>query len=429
MPITGPLIQARGEAGSSIPQPHSVASRLPSRLVRRTQPTCSLAPTGIGHGVLGLQRLLGNTAVGNLLSGHVAERPVRHGPSSPGTLVSRQSINDVITAGTGIPASVHAVTAEATIAAHQTLPSPPGKTIHTDGATQVRVSATAGGLSISFSPHLVITNHDPRWYVPDVDIWVHGAEWSFATQRLSVSWTARNIVNWVGDPGTELLAAMSSAISSLPGRMRAAGYNPFADPELPADLTAFAARLSSGAGPGGALPRMSGGTVEASFSLADEVRRSAGDGVTIVVPARSTITVRATLGGIPARPADLRISGITLSLSEGARINLRALGQDWPVIDLQSATVLSGGRISANYRIVHEDIGTALLQLLAAAQVASDPLSAGQIRDDLTVRDEAAHRLIDRKMREQLEPMLRTLIINNAGAVPGLDLRQVFGIE
>ena len=58
-----------------------------------------------------------------------------------------------------------------------------------------------GGLAITFSPHMIITKHDSRWYVPDVDIWVHSANWNFTTQRLEVEWTARNIVNWVGDPG------------------------------------------------------------------------------------------------------------------------------------------------------------------------------------------------------------------------------------
>ena len=118
-----------------------------------------------------------------------------------------------------------------------------------------------------------------------------------------------------------------------------------------------------------------------------------------------------------------------LSLSDNAVINLRALGQDWPSVRLSSATVASGGHISASYVVIHEDLGTALLEFLAIAQVQADPLSAGRIREDLRFRDETAHRLIDEMMRDELDPIVRSVILQNAGAVPGLDLSQVMGVE
>jgi len=98
----------------------------------------------------------------------------------------------------------------------------------------MRVSVTTSGLSITFDPYPIITNHLD--WLPDVDIWVYKAEWPFASQGLRVEWSARNIVKLVHDPGKDLLAAMLNAINELQDRMKAPGYNPFDDPDLPADL-------------------------------------------------------------------------------------------------------------------------------------------------------------------------------------------------
>jgi hypothetical protein len=327
----------------------------------------------------------------------------------------------------GVQTTAHRLAADVTIAANQTLPSPPGKTIHTGDATDVHVEATGAGISIGFSPYLIITAHSPHWYVPDVDIWVHSAEWSFAQQKLTVNWTARNIVNWLGDPGTDMLTAMQGAIHGLPARMFVAGYNPFNDPTLPGDLLAFASRLGSSAGAGITLPKTSGASVEASLTLDQELARPAGKGVTLVFKAGARATIRANFAGVPQTPADTRITSVTVSFSPNARLDLRAIGQDWPVLSLSQAT-FAAGHVSANYTIIHEDLGTLLLNLLAAAQVEADPLSAGRIRSDLTFRDQAAHQRVDAIMHEQLEPLLRDLIMRNRAAIRGLDLVQILGL-
>ena len=172
---------------------------------------------------------------------------------------------------------------------------------------------------------------------------------------------------------------------------------------------------------------MTDGSVEASFALGAEISRQPRDGVTVLIPSGSRVSVTAHLAGIPTSAAGLRISSIVLSLSDNAVSPARAR----PGL-AERPLEQRHGRVRRSHlgelRGDTEDLGTALLEFLAIAQVQADPLSAGRIREDLRFRDDA-HRLIDEMMRDELDPIVRSVILQNAGAVPGLNLAQVMGVE
>lgn len=365
--------------------------------------------------VFALQRLAGNRAVTSALTVQ------RDGP--PGSVAGQ------VDAAAGANTVRHSLTASGTIAGGQTLSNSDGTHIHTVGDTTVRVSVTTRGLSIDFGPSLVITKEDAIGWL-DVDIDLHRLSWDFGTQMLHAEWTAANAVNWFGGVGEQLLGPFRQALGQLPARTREAGYNPFTDENLPGDLTELVGRLAS-AGGSGSLPRISGAQLQGDFAVSGELTRDLGQGVTMAVPSGTRLSATAFLAGnVPNSAARVRIARIQLDASgPGATLNLRALGQDWPVIRLSSVTMAAGGRLSAHYRIIHEDIGTALLQFLAVAAVQENPLAAGQIRDDLTAHDQAAHRMIDDMVRDNVEPVLRDAIRSNADAIPGINLAELLGVS
>ncbi|WP_132122889.1 hypothetical protein [Actinocrispum wychmicini] len=388
----------------------------------RRSPENALAPStgGLARGhsplagdLLSLQGFAGNRAVTSALMVQ------RDGP--PG------SAGGALDAAVGGTTAGQSLTASATIAGGQTLSSSGGKIIHTNSDTTVRVSVTTTGLSIDFSPSLTITKEDAIGWI-DVDIDLTRLSWNFTTQMLHAEWTAANAVNWFGGVGDELFSAFNSALNQLPARTNTPGYNPFTDPDLATDLTALVGRLSAAGG--GAMPRTSNAQIEGSFAVSGEITRDVGHGVTLVIPSGMRLTATASLaGGVPSSAGGIRISSVVLSASGGGpNVNLRALGQDWPVVRVSSVTLTSGAHVSASYTIIHEDIGTLFLQLLATAVVQENPLAAGEIRDDLSVHDQAAHRLVDQMVRDNAEPALRDAIRANARSVPGLNLADVFGV-
>jgi hypothetical protein len=349
--------------------------------------------------------------------------------AAPGSAVAATS------GAIGVPTTGHQVEASIMLPAGQSLKmvsgSPP-KEIHTKADVRVRVLATAGGISVSFSSGMVISTRNPEAYIPEVDIQVDEIGWSYgtSTQQLRVTWTARNIVNWIGSPGGDILAAMSAQWATLPARMQKPGYDPFSDPSLPGDLITFARSLATTGG-GSSAPKVLAREVEAWFVLSDEFSRDAGSGAKVVIPKGSRISLLAFLNGdLTASPPVIKVTSITLGVpAQGpASVNLRAMGQDWPVVAVSNVRVAYGGHITVDYRILHEDLGSDLLEILAAAVVQENPLNAGRIREDLTVKDAAAHKLVDKMVSGKLEPMFADIIRANAGALPGINLLDVFGI-
>lgn len=215
---------------------------------------------------------------------------------------------------------------------------------------------------------------------------------------------------------------------NLPSRTMQPGYDPSTDPYLLTDLQAVAKSIASGGSE--TMPSMSQVQVEADLALESELVRDVGGGVQLVVPAGTSLRPTASLAGVPRSGAELRFGQIELHASgrKEVWINLRALGQNFPLISLFSATLHNGGRVSADYRIIHEDLGSSILEVLAAAHKQEHPLSAGQMREDLTHRDKAAHDKVDQIIRENIESALADAIRANATAISGVNLAQALGL-
>ena len=382
----------------------------------------SAGNSGTAGSILALQRNAGNAATAQVV-GQRGGVPTVQRDDPPGSPAAE------VGAVVGAPVSNQDISATVNLAAGTTLSNAGDTWVHTTGPVTITARVTSGGISINFSPSLTITKRNAILGMIDADIDVDEFGLDFQHQISRTSWTAANAVNWFGDPGGQLLAAFGGAISQLPARTSVPGYDPFADPDIVADLQSLIARLGSGAG--STPPAAASVQIETGFTLSSELSRDLGHGVSMVVPAGTHFEAIADLaGGIPHDAASIRISMLRLRASAGVpNINLRALGQDWPVVSLAEVDVASGGSVTANYTIIHEEIGTALLNLLAVAVVEANPLAAGSIRDDLTVHDQAAHRLVDQMIHDSVNPVLHDAILQNRAAIPGLDLAAVLGVQ
>ena len=440
--MAGPVAGTQGPSGVSISDPadrfeqeaHQVAERVVADSGTATvAPWPRTGPAVTGSGLV----------VSQAPAGQVFRQP-QQTATAPTTLPGQSALPPAAAPGSaaaatsgafGAPTTGHRVEASVMLPAGQSLKmvsgSPP-KEIHTKADVTVRVLATAGGISVSFSPGMVISTRNPEAYIPDVDIQVAEIGWSYGTptQQLGVTWTARNIVNWIGNPGGDIIAAMSAQWATLPARMQKPGYDPFSDPSLPGDLITFARSLATTGG-GSSAPKVLAREVEVGLVLPDEFSRDAGSGAKVVIPKGSRISLQAFLDGdLTASPPVIKVTSITLGVSgQGpASVELRAVGQDWPVVAVSNVRVAYGGHITVNYRILHEALGSVLLEFLAAAVVQENPLNAGRMREDLTVKDAATHKLVDQMVSGKLEPIFADIILANAGAVPGINLLDVFGI-
>jgi hypothetical protein len=374
--------------------------------------TAQRQPADPAGGVLALQGLAGNRAVTNAL-----------------TVQREASAASQLDGAVGGVTSGHRLSASATIAGGQELGASDGKVFHTNADTKVTVEATDHGLSIDFSPSLTITKVDAILGFLDVDVDLTRLRWDFASQELYAAWSANRAVNWFGGVGDELLNAMREQLKQLPERTKQPGYNPFADPDLGTTLADLAKKIGGG-GSGKPSPRMSGAEVQGEFTMAGGLTRDVGHGVTLEVPAGAHLGASASLAGdVPDSADKARIATVRLTASGGGlTLNLKALGQNWPVVNVSSVTLTAGGHLSAVYTLEHEAIGTDLLRLVAGVAATQNPLGAGEIRDDLTVHHDAAHQLIDKMVQDNVEPALRDAIRANPNAIPGVNLAQVLGL-
>ena len=268
--------------------------------------------------------------------------------------------------------------------------------------------------------------HDPGRWLPNVNIGLNRYSWNFDTQQLHASWRAPRIVNWLGDPGTQIHNAMKSqVISKLPGRMKTKGYNPFQDDNIIDDLQNLFKTM--GSGPGGGIPANSNATLGAGLTIDNELATDAG-GYKVGIPAgtRMKLDVNAS-GGIPEDLSDLRVSSLRLGFSGGsANVDFSILGEKITALKIRSVTIRQGGELDFDYDLITES-----LESLGRLLIMIGQLRTGQ---DMGVRSlEARHpglrKKVDDTLQEQIGPMLKNFVLSNKNAVPGLDLSEVMGIR
>ncbi len=376
-----------------------------------------------------LQRCQGNDFVQRALKGPKAiSLPLQ----TPVLQRDNGSVSEELEEATGVPTRGHELSASGHLAAGQTLSSDAENTIHTgEGGTGINVSVSAAGIYIDFRPPLIITHH-VGVSLFDPDIQLNSLHWNFARQEWGVSWTARRFVNLIGDPGGMILSRITRlADENLPARMFERGYDPFADEYLIGDLQSFIAGFSGG-GSGG-LPTISRAQVEAEVTLGDDFEHDLGWG-RIAIPEGTQVRIRAYVRGeIPEEMADLRLDSVSVSLqnrggSEG-NIDLRVLDENLPMINVTRATMRYGGAIEAQYSLVTEwfEALARLVALQGAREGHPELLEA--MGGTTEVRQPRLHALVNAAIRQNVEPVIRDLILANRSVFPGVDLATVIGIQ
>lgn len=343
------------------------------------------------------------------------------------------SVNQVVSASAGAPATVTSLEFHATVGAGQVLTRDATKVVHTDEATRVDVRVTSYALTVTFTPALVITS--TAWH--RANIWLNEVAMDFTTAQFRFNSEARGITRlaaYMSGPSVDdqLRSGLGALLSGLPSAMRTAGYDPFADPNLGANIAAFTASLSSGgsAGPGASPPTATAVSTNAEIVLGGEIRRTSGR-FSVVIPAGTRVSVDATLGeGIPGSMRDVRVTSLRVSFyhptSQAANVELRIAGVDLPVVAVQGVTMSAGGHLQFSYRVITEDV-EAIFRLIAVVDAVRSG-RGGEVRGDaLDSHQPAVHAVIDAEIANSLEPMLRELILSNRRAVPGLDLGELFG--
>jgi len=367
----------------------------------------------------------------------IAESAPAHGTSAaigatePATPTLARDVPDQSAAGQasaalGAPLSAESLQASATIAANQVIATTPDKVVHTTDATQIHIIVSNNRLEIDFSPQLVITADSGHWWVPNPDIYLTQTWFDFSAGTYGEEMSAPNYALWFGDAANKTLTGIYDALfAKMPARMRAGGYDPFTDAQLPADLQAMASSLSGGSGGGGL--HIDNSEFTASVTLAAELREDLG-GAIISVPAGTRLSLSISpQGDLPMSAADfanLKLSSIQASSSrDEASVNLRVFDSDLPIAWVSTATLVYGGHLQLNYVLINEALSAAFSELVRAGVI------PGTL-DDAT-RDPnspAAHALVDAQVAKHLEPLVKDAILSKRDLIPGLDLAQALGV-
>lgn len=235
----------------------------------------------------------------------------------------------------------------------------------------------------------------------------------------------------MGGAAEKISKAIGTQAAKLPARIRTRGYDPFTDPQLPADIKALATNLATPSG--GATPKLNipAAGLAAEAVLGEDVRQTFGP-ASVVVPQGTRIRLSATAtGGVPADLADLRVGAVALTLSGsagGAQVNLRVLDANLPLVEVTTATLHSGGRFQLGYLLVTEQLETAFKALVAVAAITSG--QADKLGENpLEGRQPKIHALIDAVVRQHVEQLLRRVILANRSVIASVDLATALGLN
>ena len=344
---------------------------------------------------------------------------------------------DEINSAVGAPTSGQKLSLEVTIPGGTELPPVPSddpdrvNIIKTGAATTIRISLSATGAAISFTPALIITSHGVKWSKPDADVAVSYVQWDFGTQTVTASvdpsWKAKHFSDV--DPKVLVQNGVMAALRAhLPARMFVAGYNPLTDTAIIADIG-----KALGGGASGALP-VTSGELAAEFTLDAEVAKMV-DGRKIVFPAGTV--VRLSAAGKPAAAAggDPRIDKIAVDLrpakSGSPMVKVSLLGTDIGVVALQGVALKYGGSLDFGYRLITEDIatlGNLIVLLLAVRENPAAAAASNPSADTLIAKQTKLRALIESDVKPAMEKMVRDLVLAHKGALPGIDLAKALGI-
>jgi hypothetical protein len=365
-----------------------------------------------------------DTSGGQRLIAHELAHVAQHGTADEKMYRQPASANEAATKAAQVPVRIQNITASVTLPAGQILDPGPANVISTTQDTQVFVRADPTRLTVTFEPFLTIVADSDHSWVPNPTINLETLYFDYKAQMVGASWTAPNYANWWGDIGAKILGELKAAMNSaLPPRMFAKDYNPFDDPNLPADLPAIALKIfSSGLGGGTSAPKIktAGASLGAEFLLGGELQIGR-----VSIESGTSVEINADMaGGVPTSATDVQISSIFAKFcGKHPRANVNVAGI--PAVFVSGVTFFQGGALRVDYELVTE-VFEELARILLAGEVVREGGYVGEGASE--ARHTRIRAIVDGIVHTEVEPLLRQLILQNRNAVPGLDLARVLGI-
>jgi hypothetical protein len=312
--------------------------------------------------------------------------------------------------------------------------------------TELRLRVDAGGVYVSASPGLAVVGRGPLpdYRVTDLRYDFEGARFDLAAPR--------------GFGGRVVEAAVEAFLNAavqpkLPPKLRARGYDPRRDPDLPATVRALAAAFplggasadgggagAAGAGdlPGGPLEGAEALGVAMSIQVTDDVRVAIPglEGLEVFLPRGRLLTVDARTRGPATAPSLDRLHVFAQDRGVVIRSTERGLRGLLEHFDVTAATLRPGARgprIDVEYVFLLErmvdsalllgELGRTLSARYGAGSAGSTPGGAAPA----PVRIGELRPLVDRLLVDALQGLVRDLLTEFDELVPGVSLRAFFG--
>lgn len=268
---------------------------------------------------------------------------------------------------------------------------------------------TRESLSINASPGMSF----PVDWLPDPSI--STLTYRFDTARFEADGTYANLI---------IDRANDRLLQRLPKPMRAAGYNPFFDPKLEANLQQLIDAVGASGGSGAGGLSISAPEIRFDVTLPNEVRLPLDDaGHVAVIREGTRADVSFTASGTIGAP---RLESLYVHFSRPVN-----LGEGMGGIEIHAITLRPGGQVELEYQLTPERMVDGLRALFLLGAVAVEPRLVFTAR---TGELEPTHldgfrAKVQTELDGKVEPAFRNFVRAHDGDVPGLSLLSFFGIE
>lgn len=292
--------------------------------------------------------------------------------------------------------------------------------------TRVTAELTRRGLEIGAEPAM-------RWvldWAPDVEI--SHLTYEFTTGRFVASASGFGpdflYTNAVIDRANTHLMAL------VPAEMQRPGYDPFGDPHLEANLQRIVDATKRAFEPGLSTPSTSDLALLAAPAITFDVVvpeersvRLPGTKHTAFIAADTRAWVSVSGAGAITDP---RLARLELRFSKPVEISSGTERSNGVArMDLNGIALYPGGEVTLDYDLGLEQAIDGVRALIALAAILSEPRAVGSVGRLDPVRMESLRAEVQTKVDGDLEPALIQFVRDHDGAIRGVSLERLLGIE
>jgi hypothetical protein len=224
-------------------------------------------------------------------------------------------------------------------------------------------------------------------------------------------------------------AANDKLLPRLPAPMREPGYDLWADPRIEHHVQTLIDLVRSSDAGGAVSSRDVRGLSSPSLSLSF----SLGEGATLPLldtPYDVTIQRGTRLdiyGDFTGPVTSPNLSSLTIRFNQPIEVAPRGASEtSLRKIEIRSITIEPGAQIRMDYVLAPEQMVDGAKALVALFVMMAEPRAVPHIE---RTRMEGARRQVEERIDRDIEPKLAAAIRSRDGALPGLSLADVFGIE